>query len=415
MGISRSSTARHHDSIASNRVIDSVSDLNRDFCHGLQIGSVQNTNMFPLSAPQLGIWFAQQINPSTSAYNIGEYIEICGSVDPVLFKQALQQVITEAEALRLKIIDHVDGPRQIIAPPSPWSMPVIDVSAQPDARAAAELWMRADLARSVNPTEGPLFGFALFKVSASRFFWYARYHHIVMDAFGMWLIARRLADMYTQLSDGRATYDHSLGSIAALLEEDAAYRASKQCGLDRAFWTDYLAGRPEPASLDGHPSSAESASFLRNTSYLPRRSLDRLRCVASHTATGIPQIINAAASIFLHRLTGANDVIFGLPVAARNGVSRCTPGMVSNVLPLRVPVRPNMTVSDVLVETSRQMHRALKHQHYGIADLRRVDGANGRPLFKFNVNIMRFNYAFSFAGHNAIAHNLSLEIGRAHV
>src|SRR5262249_14634164 len=46
--------------------------------------------------------------------------------------------------------------------------------------------------------------------------------------------------------------------------------------------------------------------------------------------------------------------------------------------------------------------------HYGITDLRRDGGANGPPLFKFNVNIMRFNYGFSFAGHNAIAHNLSL-------
>ena len=116
-----------------------MSDLNRNFCHGLQIGWVQNNNMFPLSAPQLGIWFAQQINPSTAAYNFGEYIEICGSVDPLLFEQALQRVIVEAETLRLKIIDHMDGPRQIIAPPSPWSMPIIDLSAEPDARAAAEL------------------------------------------------------------------------------------------------------------------------------------------------------------------------------------------------------------------------------------------------------------------------------------
>jgi len=116
--------------------------------------------MFPLSAAQLGIWFAQQINPSSPAYNIGEYIEICGSVDPLLFEQALQQVITEAEALRLKITDHVDGPRQIIAPPSAWSMPIIDVSAEPDARAAAESWMRpiwhARLTQLMAPCSGSL-------------------------------------------------------------------------------------------------------------------------------------------------------------------------------------------------------------------------------------------------------------------
>jgi nonribosomal peptide synthetase DhbF len=221
-----------------------VPDLTRSFNNRLQIdwAPVQNSNMFRLSAAQLGIWFAQQIDPSSPAYNIGEYLEIQGSIDPILFKEALRRVVTETEALRLQISDHADGPRQIIGPPSSWSMPIIDVSAEPDPRAAAESWMQADLARPIDPTRGQLFGYALFKASADRFFWYARYHHIVMDAFGMWLIARRTANLYTQLAVGRTTQDGSFGSLAVLLEEDAAYRASEQFALDREFWIDYLGG-----------------------------------------------------------------------------------------------------------------------------------------------------------------------------
>jgi hypothetical protein len=60
----------------------------------------------PLSSPQLGIWFAQKINPSSPAYNIGEYIEIDGAIDPKLFEQALRQVVSETEALRLQIAEH---------------------------------------------------------------------------------------------------------------------------------------------------------------------------------------------------------------------------------------------------------------------------------------------------------------------
>ncbi len=67
--------------------------------------------------------------------------------------------------------------------------------------------MRTDLARPIELTSGPLFGFALFKASADRFFWYARYHHIVMDGFSMWLVARRLAGIYTQLSAAPVTRD----------------------------------------------------------------------------------------------------------------------------------------------------------------------------------------------------------------
>src|SRR5262245_14828662 len=365
--------------------------------------------MFRLSTAQLGIWFAQQLNPSSPAYNIGEYLEIHGPVDAVLFERALRQVVAETEALRVQIIEHAGEPRQVIGPPPPWSMPIIDVSAKADARAAADSWMQFDLARPIDPTRAPLFGYALFKASDSRFFWYARYHHIVMDAFGMWLIARRVANVYTQLTNGRSTRDGSFGSLAVLLEEDAVYRASEQFAQDRRYWIDYLANRPEPVTLRGRASS-DSRRFLRNTSYLPHQATDDLRSIAHRTGTSVAQIISTVTAIFLHRLTGAKDLVFGLPVSARNDVLRCTPGMVSNVLPLRVAVRPDMTVSEILGQTSWQMRRVLKHQRYQITDLRRDVGgtANAETLFGLNVNIMRFNYDFSFAGNNAIAHNLSL-------
>src|ERR1700730_14502640 len=365
--------------------------------------------MLRLSTAQLGIWFAQQLNPSSAAYNIGEYLEIHGSVDAVLFERALRQVVAETEALRVQIIEHAEDPRQLIGRPPSWSMPIIDVSAEVDARAAAESWMQVDLARPIDPTRAPLFGYALFKASDNRFFWYARYHHVVMDAFGMGLIARRVANVYTQLTNGRSTRDSSFGSLAVLLEEDAVYRASEQFAQDRRYWIDYLANRPEPVTLRGRASS-DSRGFLRNTAYLPHRGADDLRSIANRTGTSVAQIISAATAIFLHRLTGAKNLVLGVPVASRSDVLRRTPGMVSNVLPLRVTVRPDMTVSEVLGQTSWQIRRVLKHQRYQIADLRRDVGgiANGETLFGLSVNIMRFNYDFSFAGNNAIAHNLSL-------
>ena len=84
--------------------------------------------------------------------------------------------------------------------------------------------------------------------------------------------------------------------------------------------------------------------------------------------------------------------------------------MVSNVLPLRVSVHPGMTVGQVIGQVSSQIRRALPHQRYQIADLRRDVGrvGDGRSLFGVSANIMRFDHDFGFAGHQAIAHNLSL-------
>src|SRR5262245_9578742 len=203
--------------------------------------TAQDSIGLPLSSAQLGIWFAQQLNPSSAAYNIGEYVEIHGALVPALFERALRQVVAESETLRVRIIEHEGHPRQVVGAPPAWFLPTTELSSQPDARAAAETWMKSDLARAVDPIADPLFAFALFKVSNEQFFWYARYHHIIMDGFAMWLVARRVAEVYSQLSVGQSAQTGAFGSLDILLKEDRAYRASDQFLQDRQYWSDYLA------------------------------------------------------------------------------------------------------------------------------------------------------------------------------
>ena len=362
-------------------------------------------NVLSLSAAQRGIWLAQQIDPTSPAYNIGEYIEILGSVDVVLFEQSLRQVVSEAQALHAKFI--AGGPGQILDPSLSWSMPVFDVSAEADARAAAEAWMKADLAHPVDPTRGPLFGFALFKASELRYFWYARYHHLVMDGYGMWLVARRLADVYTQLCCGRSSRESSFGSFLHLLDEDRSYRASNEIARDRQFWLDCMAGQAGSTRLK-KPASAVGHAFIRQTATLPDPIANEIRSVAQRLGTRLPQMIGLGAAILLHRIAGTTDLVFGLAVAARTAVSRTIPGTVSNVLPVRLSAHPSTTVSELVCQAADQIRRGLEHQRYQFTDLRKDLGIGGRTLYGLGVNVMPFNYGFHFAGNRAVAHNLSL-------
>ena len=99
-------------------------------------GEFYDDNPLPLSNAQLGIWFAQTLDPTNPAYNLGEYLDIAGPIDAALFETALRLVVDEAEALRVRIVDGADGPQQIISAPPEWSMPFIDVSAAADPKAA---------------------------------------------------------------------------------------------------------------------------------------------------------------------------------------------------------------------------------------------------------------------------------------
>jgi amino acid adenylation domain-containing protein len=364
-----------------------------------------------LSAPQLEVWFAQQINPSSPAYNFGEYIEIDGSINPQLFEEALRQVVSETEALQVQITEVAGEPQQVIGAASMPPMAFFDFSAEPNVRAAAEAWMRADLKREVAPLRGPLFGYALFKASGARFFWYARYHHIVMDGFGMWLVAHRLADVYTQLCTRGSSQESSFGALATLVAEDIAYRESTQFMQDRLYWMDLLTTPPGPGSVtlsDRPPTKANS--FIRQTAHVECSTVTNLRSITLGGRNGFAQVVSAAAAIFLHRLKGAEDLVIGLPVAARDDVSRNIPGMASNVVPLRLTAHPSMTVLELIEQTSTQMRQALEHQRYQFANIRRDLGANidGRSVFGLSINYMPFNYDLKFGGYRATAHNLSL-------
>ncbi|TIS79565.1 MAG: hypothetical protein E5W94_04830, partial [Mesorhizobium sp.] len=363
----------------------------------------------PLSAAQAEVWLAETLNPGTTQYNIAEYLEIHGAVDAALFERALRQVVAEAEALNVRFVDAGDGSRQILSPVTDFPLPVLDVSAEADPCAAAEAWMEADLARVRDLGRDGLFAHALFIAGPERAFWYQGYHHIVADGFSRPLIARRLAAVYTALVDGRLPEPNPFGSLRDLLEADAAYHASDAVSRDRDYWTARFADQPAPVSL-ATSAAIPSGRFLRQTGELPQATLEALRAAASPLGTTWPRVVIAVMAAYMHRLTGAEEIILGLPVTARSNRSlRNIPGMVSNVVPLRLAMTPEMPLTDLFGQVGLEVRQALHHQRYRGEALRRdlrLTGL-GQQIHSLSVNIMAFDYDLSFAGAPATVHNLS--------
>jgi nonribosomal peptide synthetase DhbF len=358
----------------------------------------------PLSAAQLGFWFAQQLDPQNAGFNVGEYLEIHGPIDPTLFQAALRQGILETDVLRIRLVERAGEPRQIIAESAEWSLPYMDVSGEVDPAMAALSWMSADMERPTDLLRGPLFAFALFKAAADRFLWYARYHHVALDGLSRSLIARRVADVYTALA-GRSLPDGNVpGPLAAIVADDAAYRASDDFARDRQYWNEYLDDAADPTSI-ANGRFLRSSGLIRRTIHLHVPGTARLRALGR-----LSRVVTAATAIFVHRLTRAEDLVLGLSVAARSDETRTAAGMVANAVPLRIKVDPDARVGDFVAEVDRQIRAVLPHQRYRFTDLRRdlhrID--DDRPIFGPVVNIQPFDYGFRFAGAPVTLFNLSV-------
>jgi amino acid adenylation domain-containing protein len=365
--------------------------------------------VFPLLGGQLGLWFAQLQVPENPCYSIGHYFEIHGVIEPERFQAAVLQAWEESDTLNVRFVEDSDGMPWQVADHSPRQVPFFDVSADPDPQGAARSWMQARVMQPFDLLRDRLMRHALFRVGPDRFFWYYAAHHIVLDGFGGTLIAARVAEIYTSLMRDLPAGQATSGSLKLLLRAESDYTASEKYVAGREYWLQRFADQPEVIRLSSEVADV-SDTFLRETAYLSRSTFERLRVMARDARTGLASILVGAAAVYVHRMTFSPEIILGLPVTARKSpAARSTPCMLSNVLPIRMGIRPELSVAEMTRQASQELRHALKHQSFRMEELRRelkMSGGN-RKLFGPSINIMHFDNNLSFDGQSSTVHNLS--------
>ncbi|MFI0822541.1 condensation domain-containing protein, partial [Streptomyces sp. NPDC021098] len=350
-----------------------------------------------LSAAQRGIWNAQQIDPDNPIYSVAQYLEITGDLDTQLFEFALREVIRRTEPLHVRFTGFGTTLRQYVAVTDDWPLHTFDVSDENDPVATAEAWMHADMARPIRLDGDRLFTHALFRLAADRYFWYQRAHHVAADGFSGAIVSSRVAALYSALAAGAPAPEQTTASLATLLDTDAEYRASENYAEDRAYWTEALAGRPEVSSLSGgRPPVGTPHALARHVETVDTETSANLRRASRKLRTTVSGLAIAGAVLYLHRMTGAEDVVIGVPVLGRTRKEIDVPGMAANMLPIRVAVSADISLQELVSRVGSAIRKALRHQRYRYEDMLRDLKLVGRGnLFSLVVSAMPFDYDFA--------------------
>lgn len=368
------------------------------------------TSALPLLAAQSGIWFAQALDPADPSYSISDCVDIHGPVDTELMRDACRQVEAEADALRLRFARDDNGPSQVIEARTNSALQYFDLTSEPDAVAALAAWIEADTARPVSLVGGELCAAALFKIASDRFTLYRRVHRAVIDRWSLALIHARTAAVYTALAEGRGTDEGgAFPPFQLLLEDEASYRESKRFLEDRDYWLELLRDQPEPIGLTGRELSGARGIQHHRAELGAKRTKEMFRA-AERLGVGWPSLAIGAMAAYVGRFTGARDVTLGMPINARvTKPEQRIPGMLTNVLPLRVAVDPSTSLSEFIQKVEHDARDMLRHCRYRSEDLSRALGTDGaaRPLWGPALNIMAFDHDLSFAGHRATVRNVS--------
>ncbi|MFF9332075.1 amino acid adenylation domain-containing protein [Streptomyces albogriseolus] len=372
--------------------------------------SLQEDARRPLSGAQEGLWYAGRLAPDSAAYNTAEAVEIHGPLDTALFETALRRVVAEADTFALRFADTDDGPRCRPAPDADdWPLHRVDVSGAGDPEATAWEHVRTDLATPVDLEKGPLFAHTLLTLAPDRHLWLLRAHHLLLDGYSYKLLGRRLADTYNALAEGREPEPSAFAPVSRLQEEEASYLASERHTQDRDHWARRLADLPEPARLTSR-TAAPTAPFLRRTAELTPAETEALDAGAARLGVRRTDLLTAATAAYLHRMTGAEDLVLGLATMSRLGSAALrTPGTASDVLPLRVAATPGTPVAELVGAVAGELKALRRHQRYRGEFLRRDLGllGTGRRLYGPVLNIVPFDESPVFAGHPTTWHHLS--------
>ncbi|MER0245715.1 amino acid adenylation domain-containing protein, partial [Streptomyces sp. HSW2009] len=402
--------------------------------------SPRRADRLPLTAAQLGLWSAQQLDPASPAYLTAEYVELTGPLDEQAFLTALERTIAEADGLAVRFVrgvgeavedasgaqlgvnepelmacqggGTVDAPEAVWqevggAPPEP---PLrIDLRGEGDPDAVAAAWMDGDRAVPVDLENGVLVRHALLRVGEQRWLWYHRCHHILLDGYGFFQLAQRVAEVYQALAVGAEPSPSPFGSIRDAVAADLAYAGSADERADAAFWHALLADRPQASGL-GTRTAGPSHTFIRHHTRLDAERAAALERFAKACRASWPEAVFAASALYLARLGGADDVVLGLPVMNRTGTPLArVPATAVNVVPLRIAVTERAPLAAQVRSVTELLRRQRRHQRYRGEQLRRDLGlfGAGRRLVGPQINIKPFPPALRLGAVTGTVHYLS--------
>ncbi|MBJ8348036.1 amino acid adenylation domain-containing protein, partial [Antrihabitans sp. YC2-6] len=353
--------------------------------------------MFPLSPAQLGIWYAQLVDPEVPI-NIAQFVDLSGDLDVDLLHRASSAAAREIGSGYLRIVEHNAEPQQVIDYSLDTTPTYVDVRSFADPEAAALEWMRAEYSKPIDILKDRLIVAAAIQLEEHRWYWYSRAHHVALDGFGSMTFLNRVAEHYSATIEGREPTDAKAGELQDLYASEMTYRESTRFQNDKAHWAQRIEGREEGSSLTGRTAPPAPVNGIASAAFSADESSLLATAVKRHDTSSASLLI-AGFATYLAQLTGEQDVILTLPVTARTtAVMRRSGGMASNAVPLRLDVGHERTVTDMLRAVTVEVSGALRHQRYRHEDIRRDSSSRSttKEFFGPWVNIMLFHSEIEF-------------------
>lgn len=328
---------------------------------------VERTEWMPLSFAQQRIWFLQQLDPASTAYNLLGVLRIEGDLNEDVLERSLKGVLLRHEALRTCFVQRDGSPYTKISDGEEWTMQRHTLKSQPDERREKALWRYVDtvVQQPYNLETGPLWR-AFLLTDARAYYLVLSMHHIVSDGWSMGVAVQEIAANYKAYLSGEQPRLQMLPvQYAEYTQWQREWFNSGVLDRQVEYWRRQLKDAP-PITVFPHDRKAltdPTATGRRSKHVLSASLLAEIeRFSRSHDSTLFMTMLSAFM-ILLARYSGQKDVVVGSPSANRNRAElNELIGFFVNNLVLRAQVDDDISFLTLLQRIRETTLGAYEHQ-----------------------------------------------------
>ncbi len=323
---------------------------------------------FPASFAQQRLWFLDQLEPGTAAYNIPRAFRITGPLNVDVLTRSFQIVIQRHASLRT-VFDSVEGEaRQIVLSDVDVNIRVVDLAAFPESERETEA-LRIASEEGKKPfdlTEGPLLRHILVRLLPETHLLVLVMHHIITDGWSIAILFREVTKCYAALTKNEKPELPELRlQYTEYAQRQREYMSGKVLTREIEHWKNKLAGAQTLLDLPtDHPRpSAHSWHGAREEISLNSATLGKLKALARAERSTLFMVAVAAFQSLLWRYANQESILIGAPIAGRNEVEiEDMIGLFVNTLVFRTDFSTDMSFRDLIQQVRSFALEAYMHQ-----------------------------------------------------
>ncbi len=302
---------------------------------------------FSSTRAQREMWLSAQSGPNAAcAYNESFWVELSGPVDDQALLRALQTLTDMHEALRGHFSQ--DGERFVIEPAVTVSIGQHDFTslAPPDRDAALNRLQSLDAATPHDLDKGPLFRAAIVRMDMYEWVVMLSAHGAACDGWSLDVLLADFGRLYSTFVGSTPLPSPRRHSFSDYVKYCQTTEFEARAESSRTFWRGAFAEPPPPLALpyDGHRPATRSYGARHSLHAVSEDLPEVVKVFSRAQGLNFVSVLLASFATVLHRISGSNDLVIGIPVAGHPdvGMEDCV-GRLVNLTPIRSRFRPDLT------------------------------------------------------------------------